>query len=224
MKILASAFTAFKHRDTFVIIDKCLSSLGTLRESDQFDFKNEADFAIGRAIQNFGPKLVINCIPLYITGEETTFDYPRSWMLPLLKDNIEKTELDYFVTELMPLAKKLREKSLYYKRCNQPIEAKVLDNMQAQFWSMLPGFCDYATDLQPAFKNIARSLGEVLERCPDLRTHVFHALRTLVLRSTGKLLKLLLCHELLTTKIKQFSKKLAFKITSFYQTYAFLSM
>jgi hypothetical protein len=70
MKILASVFTCFKHRDTFVIVEKCLGSLANLRESEQFEYKKEADYAIGRAIQTFGPKLVINCIPLHITGEE----------------------------------------------------------------------------------------------------------------------------------------------------------
>ena len=70
MKILACAFTSFKHRDTFIVVEKCLSSLANLRESDQFEYKKEADFAIGRAIQNYGPKLVIDCIPLQITGDE----------------------------------------------------------------------------------------------------------------------------------------------------------
>lgn len=70
MKILACAFTSFKHRDTFVIVEKCLSSLANLRESEQFDYKKEADLAIGRAIQTYGPKLIIDCIDLGITGEE----------------------------------------------------------------------------------------------------------------------------------------------------------
>ena len=70
MKILACAFTSFKHRDTFVIVEKCLSSLANLKESEQFEYKKEADLAIGRAIKTFGPKLVIDCIPLQITGDE----------------------------------------------------------------------------------------------------------------------------------------------------------
>merc|ERR1719215_156635 len=34
MKILATVFTSFKHRDTFVIVESCLNSLANLRESD----------------------------------------------------------------------------------------------------------------------------------------------------------------------------------------------
>jgi hypothetical protein len=70
MKILACAFTSFKNPQTFVVIDKCITSLANLRESEQFDFKKEADIAIGRAVENFGPELIINCIPLGITGDE----------------------------------------------------------------------------------------------------------------------------------------------------------
>ena len=50
MKILACTFTCLKNKDTFVIVQKALSSLANLRESEQFTFKKEADEAIGRAI------------------------------------------------------------------------------------------------------------------------------------------------------------------------------
>ena len=75
MKILACAFTSFKHRDTFVIVEKCLSSLANLRESEQFEYKKEADLSIGKAIKTYGPKLVIDCIPLQITGDEYKIFY-----------------------------------------------------------------------------------------------------------------------------------------------------
>jgi ribosomal RNA-processing protein 12 len=70
MKILACAFTSFKHCDTFLIVEKCLSSLANLKESEQFEYKKEADLSIGKAIKTYGPKLVIGCIPLEITGDE----------------------------------------------------------------------------------------------------------------------------------------------------------
>lgn len=70
MKILASSFTCFKNRNTFPVVEKCLSSLANLRESEQFDFKKEADIAIGKAVQTYGPKLVIDSIDLKITGDE----------------------------------------------------------------------------------------------------------------------------------------------------------
>ena len=185
MKILATAFTSFKHPHTFPIVDKCLASLANLRESDQFDYKKEADYAIGRAIATFGPRLVLTCVPLHITGDETTYDFPRSWVLPLLKDNIERTELTFFVAQFLPLARKLRERAAGFTQNKQLIEAKIFENLQVQVWSLLPGFCSHATDLQEAFKGIAKQLGESLEKSPDLRTCVFHSQRTLILRNNG---------------------------------------
>lgn len=70
MKILTCSFTSFKHRDTFSIVTKCLNSLANLRESEQFEFKKEADLAFGRAVQTYGPKFIVDCIPLQITGDE----------------------------------------------------------------------------------------------------------------------------------------------------------
>jgi hypothetical protein len=70
MKILACAFTSFKSRETFVVVDKCIHSLANLRESEQFDYKKEADLAIGRAIITYGPRLIMDCVKLEITGDE----------------------------------------------------------------------------------------------------------------------------------------------------------
>ena len=70
IKIIGTAFTCFGHPSTFVVVAKCLHSLANLRESEQFDYIKEADSAISRAIKTYGPKLVIDCIRLDITGDE----------------------------------------------------------------------------------------------------------------------------------------------------------
>lgn len=53
-------------------------------------------------------------------------------MLPLLKENIKRTELSYFVKELMPLAKKLRAKAEFFASQGQHIQAKIFENLQNQ--------------------------------------------------------------------------------------------
>lgn len=70
MQILGCAFTSFKSVETFPVVDKCIHSLANLRESEQFDYKKEADMALGRAIRTYGPKLIIDCVKLHITGDE----------------------------------------------------------------------------------------------------------------------------------------------------------
>jgi ribosomal RNA-processing protein 12 len=187
MKILTCAFTSFKHRDTFPVVEKCLASLANLRESDQFEYKKEADMAIGRAIQTYGPKLMLECISLEITGdEEANFDYPRSWMLPILKDNIQKTELSYFINVMLPLANKLKMKSTGFLKNKQQMQFKIFDNLVNQIWSLLPGFCDFPLDFAESFKKLAKTLGETLEKCSDLRNYVLQSLRTLVNRNSDE--------------------------------------
>ena len=53
-------------------------------------------------------------------------------MLPLLKENIERTELAYFIEHFLPLARKLKQKSTGFLQKNQLIEAKIFDNLQTQ--------------------------------------------------------------------------------------------
>lgn len=50
----------------------------------------------------------------------------------------------------------------------------------------MPGFCDFPTDFGDSFKNLAKVLGEVLEKCGDLRSSILQSLRTLVNRNTDE--------------------------------------
>jgi ribosomal RNA-processing protein 12 len=108
-------------------------------------------------------------------------------MLPLLKDHIEKTELAYFTKYFLPLAKKLRNKSEQFAKNRQTIEHKVFDTLQNQIWSLLPGFCNFPTDLSESFKYLAKTLGETLEKCADLRYYILQSLRILINRNDGML-------------------------------------
>ena len=87
MRILATVFTCFKHQDTFIVVDKCLASMANLRESEQFTYKKEADFAIARAIRTYGPSLILQCIPLHITGDELVFFSLKS--LNIINDHLK---------------------------------------------------------------------------------------------------------------------------------------
>ena len=58
--------------------------------------------------------------------------------------------------------------------------------LKFKIWAMLPGFCNFPTDLNDSFKYLAKTLGETLEKCADLRNYILNSLRTLILRNTGK--------------------------------------
>jgi NUC173 domain len=41
---------------------------------------------------------------LQITGNETSFDFPSSWLIPVLRDGIDTSTLSFFHTEIYPKA------------------------------------------------------------------------------------------------------------------------
>ncbi|XP_077992398.1 RRP12-like protein [Glandiceps talaboti] len=159
---------------------KCLQSMADLRSTHQFPFIYDLDKAIGMAIRSMGPKLVLDAVPLQITGDEDNYDFPRSWLIPVLRDNIRQTELQFFIKYFLPLASKLKTKSLELLQSGQMVESKTYDILQSQVWSLLPGFCTSPTDLVQSFKSIARILGSVLNERADLRPDVCSAIRLLI--------------------------------------------
>ena len=63
-------------------------------------------------------RVVLKAVPLQLDpdpkGVVGSHDFPRSWMLPVLRDNIKKDELSYFSDNFLQLAGKLRAKSEQY--------------------------------------------------------------------------------------------------------------
>lgn len=55
-------------------------------------------------------RVVLSAVPLLLEEETGSHDFPRSWLLPVLKDHIEATELSYFRDTMMPLADSLGAK------------------------------------------------------------------------------------------------------------------
>lgn len=57
-----------------------------------------------------------------------------------------------------------------------------------QIWTLLPSFCNHATDVVLSFKGLARILGTAINDCSELRQIVCQALRRLINKGcqTGK--------------------------------------
>ncbi|XP_073238782.1 RRP12-like protein isoform X1 [Porites lutea] len=167
------------------LLKKLLTSLCDLRGIHQFPHINKLDQAVGMAIQKMGPRLVLEAVPLQLDKELSgVCNFPRSWLLPVLKDNVKDTELKYFFDVMLPLSANLRTKAISLRDAGKLLESKVYDTLQLQIWDLLPGFCTRPTDLCQSFKSVARILGVALTERPDLRLTVCQALRLLVLKSS----------------------------------------
>ncbi|XP_038036927.2 RRP12-like protein [Anas platyrhynchos] len=164
------------------IMRKCLQSLCDLRLSPHFPYTAEVDQAVGAAVAAMGPEVLLEAVPLQIDGKEENLDFPRSWLLPVLRDYVQGARLGFFTSYFLPLAATLKSRALEFSQAGKSLESKIYDTLQWQVWSLLPGFCTHPTDVLGAFKGLARTLGMAISERPDLRPTVCQALRTLIHR------------------------------------------
>ncbi|XP_056384885.1 RRP12-like protein [Hyla sarda] len=162
------------------VMKKCLQTLADLRLSAHFPHTGELDRAVGAAVESMGPEVVLRAIPLQIDGTEDISDFPRSWLVPVIRDYVKNTELDFFTRYFLPLAEKLKKRAGELAEAGRNLEAKIYETLQWQIWTMLPGFCTKPTDVAACFKNIAKTLGMIILDRPDLRLNACQALRTLI--------------------------------------------
>ena len=94
--------------------------------------ENELDQVVGRAIRRLGPEAVLSYVPLQITGREDSLDFPRSWLLPIMRENIQTTELAFFKTYFLPLAASCKARSNLAKKEDNMVVAKPYDVLVSQ--------------------------------------------------------------------------------------------
>ncbi|RDD41937.1 RRP12-like protein [Trichoplax sp. H2] len=142
-------------------------------------YKKDVENAIATAIKTMGPRSVLSVAPLKLEEHNNHCNFPRSWMIPLLRDNICNTELAYFQDTMLPLAVMMKQKSMEYKNNGHELQATVYKTLFIQIWSLLPGFCTNTTDVVNTFRSIARTLGEALTN-KELSQIVCQAIRLLI--------------------------------------------
>ncbi|XP_066549145.1 RRP12-like protein [Amia ocellicauda] len=181
-----STFYKVAGKQAHSIMVKSLQSLCDLRSTPRFPFSGELDLAVGSAVESMGPEVILRAIPLQIDGTQDDLEFPRSWLIPVLRDHVRNTELAFFTSYFLPLAVTLKQRADELDLAGRKLESKVYATLQLQIWSMLPGFCMQPTDLATSFKGIARALGMALTERPDLKLLICQALRTLVNKSCQK--------------------------------------
>uniref|UniRef100_A0A3P8VA36 Ribosomal RNA processing 12 homolog n=1 Tax=Cynoglossus semilaevis TaxID=244447 RepID=A0A3P8VA36_CYNSE len=185
LQILA-CFYRVAGKKAHAVMTKSLQSLADLRATPHFPFTGELDLAIGAAVESMGPELVLAAIPLNITGMNDDLEFPRSWLVPVIRDHVKNTHLGFFTSYFLPLASTLKQRGEELEQGGQKLEAKVYHTLQLQIWTMLPGFCTCPVDLLASFKGIARILGMAINEQPDLRLIVCQALRALINKKEEK--------------------------------------
>ncbi|OQR76322.1 RRP12 protein-like [Tropilaelaps mercedesae] len=166
-------------------LSESVPTLADLRELDNFEYGMHLDHTVGAAVRALGPQRVLEKVPLNITGVEDDPNFPRSWLMPVLRDNIKETELKFFIEYFFPLTGNLSRAEALAKQAGKKhmeIAYRVLGN---QVWSLLPAFCTRTADVQETFPKVAQTLGILLTARPERRLSVLSALRKLITTSTA---------------------------------------
>ncbi|RZC36936.1 RRP12-like protein [Asbolus verrucosus] len=155
-----------------------LKTLAELRDSYKFSYNNELEHAVGAAIRSMGPETVLNVISLKKENGDLNLD--RSWMLPVLKENIKASTIEYFMKGILPLALYCQRRSTQLAEANDGIGAHSSELLYMQLWNLLPCFCNHPTDIKDSFKSVAKVLGTAISDRKELRLSVMASLRKLI--------------------------------------------
>lgn len=156
-----------------------LEVVGNWRSNEEFNFPHnrKAEELVSVCIRHMGPEVVLNTLPLNLTGVNKV---GRAWLLPILRDNVRSSSLNYYQREILPISetfKLLIEKSVD----THSMQCKIFQTIIDQIWSLFPRFCDLPTDLEAAFTdNFASYLSETLYTEVNLRVVICNGLKTLV--------------------------------------------
>ena len=187
------------------LFSTCLQELADLRGSSNFSYINELDYVVGKAVRTLGPQRVLAQIPLDLESEE----FSRSWIFPVLRENIQHTNLAFFKTYFLPLAyeceKRANEKLLSEKN---EIGHKSYTLIVEQIWALLPGFCNCPLDFEKSFETVVKDLGKKLSTHPQVRMSIMAALRQLVLKNVEE-------HQ---TLLKKWAPKFILELCNLYVT------
>ena len=89
---------------------------------------------MGKAVRTMGADVVLHHIPLGITGNEQTFEFPRSWLLPVLRENVQKSKLSFFKSYFMPMAAACYLRAQKAKKDEDKTLQKTYEVIVSQIW------------------------------------------------------------------------------------------
>lgn len=177
--VISTIFQTLKWRSS-VRMNQVISIVGELRKAESFQGKKEADSVLGKAVEAIGPGAVLDILPLNLA--KTRLGEPgRAWLLPILRDHVENTNLAHFSLEFVPLSEAMFHKVIENESSEKTMEIKIFETLIQQIWSLLPGYCNLPLDLTIAFdKGFAELLANLLYKHVELRPNICKALQMLV--------------------------------------------
>lgn len=151
-----------------------LADLVTLACKDSSD-KSQLQNCIGSAIIAMGPEKILKLLPISLNSSDQLC--LNNWLIPLLKDYVVGASLEYYMENIVPLAKSFEEASHKVKK------SEMGEDMQAHarsLWGLLPAFCRYSTDTHKKFGHLVELLINLLRDDSSMHEGIAVALQILV--------------------------------------------
>lgn len=153
-----------------------LTTLGA-RYDPQSSNRIQIEHAVLQAVGSMDTQLVLKCIPL--AGSDGKIDLDRTWMLPLLREGLQRSSFELFNSVILKLAYQCYMLWQKFKETDNKHQSHIFELLCCQLWGLFPGFCRKPKDVSN-FRLIAKTLGMVLNENPDLRAPILDGLKELI--------------------------------------------
>ncbi|CAD7700237.1 unnamed protein product [Ostreobium quekettii] len=126
---------------------------------------------------------VLSVLPLRLIEGLDGDEEARPWMLPLLKKYVQRTSLECWGSELLPLGRALGNRAASLQQAGRGQRAMLCLTLERQIWNTLPSFCIWPKDGDVAYRKHVETIGIAFQKRQELRPPICHALVRLCAQS-----------------------------------------
>ncbi|KAG0554229.1 hypothetical protein KC19_12G074700 [Ceratodon purpureus] len=163
-----------------ILMASTVINLGDLHNlpDDNLACRKQLQATLGSAVAAMGLEKILAILPLFMDGANLLES--KVWLLPILKQHTVGARLQFYQETLLPVAARLRERARKCAAAGKTVASKNAESCVQSIWALLPSVCNYPSDTARSFSHIAKTLGDVLIKEPELRGLVCSSLRILV--------------------------------------------
>ncbi|BBH05823.1 ARM repeat superfamily protein [Prunus dulcis] len=156
---------------------KILEEMAKLSNED-FPFRKQLHECLGSALVAMGPETFLGLLPLNLEAEDPS--QVNVWLFPILKQYTIGARLSFFTESILGMVQTMKDKSRELESQGRIFSSRSTDAFVHALWSLLPSFCNYASDTAESFNDLEQALCSALQDEPEIRGIICLSLQILV--------------------------------------------
>ncbi|KAL6277373.1 hypothetical protein ACE6H2_020974 [Prunus campanulata] len=156
---------------------KSLEEMAKLSDED-FPFRKQLHECLGSALVAMGPETFLGLLPLNLEAEDP--GQVNVWLFPILKQYTIGARLSFFTESILGMVQTTKDKSRKLESQGRIFSSRSTDAFVHALWSLLPSFCNYASDTAESFNDLEQALCSALQDEPEIRGIICLSLQILV--------------------------------------------